>query len=290
MRQLRVSLVCLSVVPAKSAPSRLARTGAAQQGAHVEVLATASRLLPWLRRGRTRPPDETVEEEAPGAGPGRAKAEGQRAPTEAPDDGGPEPAGDPAADSLSGHFQLTPGWCRPLGSPRANAPQSDAMGAGWAFGAMPLTASVAPSPSARSAIPSLGSPARRSNARPAAWRCAFVRATWFRRPLRSWMLAGLGYRTTNLSGAGNLMYRHSGPPPWRRRVRLRQGRLGRIRARHGYYSSHPVIWARPRPGTSRPAPASPSISGQVAAPPGWRGTRPPCAQPTAIPRAFRSCA
>ena len=166
-----------------------------------------------LAASAQEPPDESVEEEASedAPAPGDAKKpKAKRAPTEAPDDDGPEPPlVVPAPDALGGHFQLSPlvGVAVPFGSLEANLPQSDAMGAGWAFGldaAYGVSRTVALG--AFGQYLRLGSPGSScsdckasSMAAGAFVRYHLVQGVRF----DPWMLAGIGYRTTTLSGLGN---------------------------------------------------------------------------------------
>ncbi|MBI3204012.1 MAG: hypothetical protein HYZ29_20905 [Myxococcales bacterium] len=164
-----------------------------------------------LAAAAQEPPDETLEEEgaeAPSPGEGQ-KPKPKRAPTEAPEDDGPEPPlVVPAPDTLSGHFQLSPsaGVAVPFGSLEANAPQSDAMGSGWAFGldaSYGLSRTVAVG--AFGQYLTLGNPGSScsdckatSMAGGAFVRYHLVQGVRF----DPWMLAGVGYRRTTLSGVG----------------------------------------------------------------------------------------
>ncbi|MBK7581414.1 MAG: hypothetical protein IPI67_14525 [Myxococcales bacterium] len=151
--------------------------------------------------------EDDASESAPG--PGDAPApKPKAAPTEAPDEDGPEPPlVIPAPDQLAGHFQLSPsaGVAVPFGKLEAKAPQTDAMGSGWAFGldaAYGLSRTVA--------VGAFGQHLRLGNST----NCADCKtqSTAFGAFVRyhlvqgvrfdPWMSAGLGYRTTKISGFG----------------------------------------------------------------------------------------
>ncbi len=150
--------------------------------------------------------EEELSEPAPGEG---TEPKPQPAPTEPPDEDGPEPPLVlPAPDALTGHLQLSPlaGVAVPFGSLEADLPQSDAMSSGWAFG---LDASYGVSRTlavgAFGQFLALGKPDSCGDCKTKSMAVgAFVRyhlVQGFR--FDPWMLAGLGYRTTTISGVGD---------------------------------------------------------------------------------------
>lgn len=156
--------------------------------------------------GEAAEEEETADEPPPGQG---AEPKRKRQPSaEPPDEEGPEPPlVVPAPDQLSGHFQLAPsvGVAVPFGSLEEGVSQSDAMGSGWAFG---LDASYGLSRTV--ALGAFGQLLRlgssdsctdckaQSLAFGAFVRYHLVQGVRF----DPWMAAGLGYRTTKISGLG----------------------------------------------------------------------------------------
>lgn len=166
-----------------------------------------------LSAAAQEPPDETSEaagEEAEGEAPQEApEPRKKRPPTEEPDEDGPEPPlVVPAPDQLSGHLQLSPsaGVAVPFGNLEEGAAQSDVMGSGWAFGleaSYGLTRTVALG--AFSQLLSLGSSEDCSDCKAQSMAVgAFVRYHLVQGVrFDPWMSAGLGYRSTKISGLGS---------------------------------------------------------------------------------------
>jgi hypothetical protein len=157
--------------------------------------------------------DETFEESTNGGEQG-APASGEpakkpRAPTEPPDEDGPEPPLVlPAPDQLTGHLQLSPsaGVAVPFGRLEAGAEQGDAMGPGWAFGAdasYGLSRTVALG--AFGQYLRLGEGDACSGCKTTSVAAgAFVRYHLVQGVrFDPWMSAGIGYRTTTVSGSGD---------------------------------------------------------------------------------------
>jgi hypothetical protein len=169
-------------------------------------------VFPLRLAAQEQPPPEAAEAEgdeedvsdAPAPGEGKPKA--KRPSVEPADDDGPEPPlVVPAPDQLTGHFQLSPsaGVAVPFGKLEEGVPQSDAMSSGWAFGAeASYGVSRTVALGAFGQLLRLGAPddcddcKTQSMAFGAFVRYHLVQGVRF----DPWMAAGLGYRTTKITG------------------------------------------------------------------------------------------
>jgi len=155
--------------------------------------------------GDTADEEEITDAPPPGAEPKKKK----RPPTEPADEEGPEPPlVVPAPDELSAHFRLSPsaGFAIPFGDLEQGVPASDGMSSGWAFGldaSYGLSRTVAVG--AFGQLLRLGSPDRCSDCKTQSMGVgAFVRYHLVQGVrFDPWMSAGLGYRSTKISGNGD---------------------------------------------------------------------------------------
>ncbi|MFO0570214.1 MAG: hypothetical protein U0263_31520 [Polyangiaceae bacterium] len=147
--------------------------------------------------------EEAGDPDAPAPAP---EPQPKRGITEPEDDDGPEPPlVVPAPDLLSGHLSLSPsvGVALPFGALEVDAPQTDAMGAGWAFGleaAYGLSRTVAVGAWGQHLRLGEGDQCRGCDTQSTAFG-AFVRYHLVQGVrFDPWMSAGLGYRMTKISG------------------------------------------------------------------------------------------